>query len=477
MEYIGTNNIAGSKKDFNLYNALLKTFFLFVLMQVFCYLSDGFFNTEVSLFFVHLGLMASAVVYWSQIDWRSGRFDTFGAALVFTYILFKVHAIIDLVYFGSRVEEIPDTVFIPNNPLWWLMESESLSFCGMIFLVSIWRLKVGDLIDKISFAQNKDLVDIRHAKIMYVFSFFSALFLSFFGEELGAYIQFATLIYSFGVACVYFIARDVASSVRAFLLSLALAIPLVFMSLNSGMKEAIFFPLIPSVIIFFSRFRSVSLKICASITMFVILGYSQIYVHYVRDITMQGRISIPATELIDRFVKDFDSLDLEDGIRSMSGRINMTTTRLITFAVAKNQGFVPYEIFGLIPASFVPRMFWQDKPILLPGAAHTMRVLGLDIDIFDVTTATAAGFFLELYLGGGFFVMLAGSFLFGFMLATLQVMSVKKINGLGSLGLSFSFVYMALRFDEKHVVYAFNGIVFSFIFIFAINKALNYLKK
>ena len=92
-----------------------------------------------------------------------------------------------------------------------------------------------------------------------------------------------------------------------------------------------------------------------------------------------------------------------DALDSIGGRVNLTIAHATSVTLADNRGHEPMEVFGMIPASVIPRVFWPGKPIMQPGAMQTARILGGNILVSEIRSATAAGFATELYLGGWWF--------------------------------------------------------------------------
>ena len=85
---------------------------------------------------------------------------------------------------------------------------------------------------------------------------------------------------------------------------------------------------------------------------------------------------------------------------------------------------------------------------------HTARILDRkDLLLSDIKTATAAGFFTELYLGGWYWGVVIGSVVYGVLLGALQLWAGRRAGPFWGLGLSFLTAYWAIRFDESHVLY------------------------
>ncbi len=377
----------------------------------------------------------------------------------------------DSAVYGPRIEDIYRAVPLPANLTLLFLKAEALNHFGILLLVSVWRRVVGNQIDNFSFSNNYREVGRQLPRLVYTAALAIEIATRLAGQDFGALKQISSLTYQLGVVSIFFIASMQRNRYGQVIIAVALAIPLVILALGGGMKEAILFPLVPAVLIIWFGFRSISFKTLAIIIGFVFLAYSQLYVRYVRDTTW-GPIesSYSTVQLLEGFQEHLNHVTLVDGMESISSRINMTISRAITIAIADARGFEPYTIFGPIPASLIPRLFWPNKPVLMPGARHTLRIRNLNIPLTKAGSATAAGFFSELYLGGGFVGWLLGILIYAIMLGAVQRYALQTMKGFGHLALSFLTVYWALRFEEKAVVYAYTEIFFTFILLVLLIK-------
>ena len=290
------------------------------------------------------------------------------------------------------------------------------------------------------------------------------------GVDFGVLSQLSSLTYSFGVVSIFFIASVQPGRLQRVVIAILLGLPMMFLAMTVGMKEEIFFPIVPAAVLYWFGFRSIMLKTIVICLGFIVLAYSQMYVHYVRDVSWGHGTKYNSRDLISGFQQHLKTTTLADGMDSMNSRMNMTISRAITVAIADRNGFEPYNIFGPIPGSVIPRFLWPNKPVLQPGAQHTIRILGLNRSEFEATSSTAAGFFSELYLGGGYIGWFLGVIGYAVLLANIQIFTLKKIPGFGHLALSFVSVYWTLRFEENHIVYAYTSLIFIFIFLFFCNS-------
>ena len=383
-----------------------------------------------------------------------------------------------MLFYGARIDEIYRTVPLPSNLTLLFLKAEALNHFGVLILVAVWRRVIGNQIERFSFLNNYQEVGRQLPQLVYVAALVLQIAQRLGGQEFGALSQVFSITYQFGVVSIFFVSSTQGNRYRQVGMAVFLAIPLAILALGGGVKEAVIFPLVPAVLIVWFRFRSISMKVLMVVLGIVLLAYLQLYTKYVREATWGTHGTNYSTmQLLDGFGEHMNNATLADGMDSINSRINMTVSRAMTIAVADARGFEPYNIFAPIPASLVPRLFWPDKPVLMPGAQHTLRLLGSNLPADRAGSATAPGFFSELYLGGGFAGWALGAISYAMILGIMQRYTLRRTPGFGHLALSFLTVYWAVRFEEKAVVYAYTGLFFTFVFLMLLAKATSFLKR
>lgn len=423
-----------------------------------------------SLLLIHAGSVASLYVYWRLGRWGSARFDCFGAALLLFSLLLRLQAILDLMFYGTRIDAIPPTVPIGDQIAYWLIKGEMLTHAGVLLIVTAWRAAIGRKVEQFSFIRNYGGVSVRLSWVVYVVALAVALILVLGGGNLGVLMQFGAQAYSFGVVAIYFIASRKRHVWMQVVVAIALALPLMLLALGSGMKSEIFFPAVPAALLYWFGYRNVAARTAALVFGIGVLAVAQLYVQYVRAEVWYSEREVATQELVSKFGQQLRWNSVHDGLDSINARINMTSAHAITVSLADVHGLEPVNVFGTIPASFIPRFLWPGKPIMQPGAMHTARIHGWDGPLSEVRSATAPGFAAELYLGGGYLGVLLGALAYGWLLAMAQKITLRHAAGFGHLAFSFLTVYWALRFDETAVVYAYASIVFAVIFALLISR-------
>lgn len=361
---------------------------------------------RMSLAMAHAGGAVALLTFWRLGRWGRARYDCFGAALLLVSAAFRLHAMVDALVYGTRVEEMYRyrTLPVPDPVIDLLLKGEFITTLGMLLVACSWRLAIGGQVERFSFLRQDQQVPLKLALGVYLAALLVDIAGRVLGIGFGPLTQLAGLLFGFGVAAIYFIAARGRSRVRQVATAGLLGLPMAFLAMNGGMKEAIFFPLIPAMLLYWTRFNNITARSLALVLGIALLALSQLYVHYVRDTTWKstGDVQTPTGELVAGFGDQIGTMEPTDALDAISSRVNMTIAHATSVTLADNRGFVPVEVFGMIPASVIPRVFWPGKPIMQPGAMQTARILGGNIPVSEIRSSTAAGFATELYLGGWF---------------------------------------------------------------------------
>ncbi|WP_152207620.1 hypothetical protein [Marinobacter changyiensis] len=429
---------------------------------------------QFCLALVHAAGATALLLFWKLGRWGNARYSAFGAALLLVGCGFRVHALLDALFYGARLENIYkySNVPLPDPVFDLLLKGELITVAGLLIIACSWRLKVGRGVELYSFLFSARAVPLKISVLVYGVAFAVDVLRRVTGVSFGPLEQVASLFFVTGIASTYFIAARRQSAIGQVVLASLLALPLSTLALDSGMKEEIFFPFVPAGILYWINFRQLSARLFVICAAAIVLAISQLYVHNVRELSWRstGDLDIPTTVLVASFVYNLQDAQLMDALDDISSRVNMTTAHAITVTLADQNGYEPGAVFGLIPASVVPRILWPGKPTMQPGAMHTARILGIPGPLSEISSSTAAGFATELYLGGWWIGVLLGAITFGWLLATAQQWAHRFGRGFGHQTLCFVALYWTLRFDEKHVVYAYTSILFVTIFIWMLVK-------
>lgn len=450
-----------------------------VILLLASLLSSVGVEDQICLALVHAGGVIALALFWKKGRWGNARYDSFGAAILILGVVFRIHALVDALIYGARLESIYKYRNVPvEEPVFdLLLKGEFITVMAFLIIASSWRVKVGRNVERHSFIRASQNVPLKISLLIYGSAFAVDVARRLSGVHFGPLEQIASLLFVTGIASIYFIAERRRVPIGKVMRACLLALPLSLLALDSGMKEEILFPFIPAGIIFWTNFKELKTRIAALTAAVVLLAVSNLYVHHVRDLSWKpgGDVNLPTAVLISSFMDSLQNFELVNALDRISSRVNMTTAHAITVTLADHFGHEPVEVFGLIPASVVPRAFWPDKPVMQPGATHTARILGISGPVSEIRSATAAGFAAELYLGGWWFGVIIGAISYGLLLATAQQWAFRFGYGFGHQTLCFIALYWTLRFDEKHVVYAYTSIIFACIFIWMLVKTTTVL--
>ena len=430
---------------------------------------------EVVLVVVHAGSALALWICWRLGRWGRARFSSFGAALLLMGLAFRLLAMVDALAYGTRVDDLYRyrALPLPEPVMDIVIKGEMITLFGMLLVACTWRFVIGRQIEQFSALGSIRQVPQRLPMLVYASALAAQVAQRLLDLSAGPFQQILWLLSTFGVASIYFIAIRKHSAKRQMATAGMLALPLFALAMNSGMKEMMLFPFIPAAILFWIRFNHVAVRAAAIVLAIAVLAISQLYVHHLRAETWraEGTVDMSTGELVRSFGSGLGKSSAMDGLDAISSRVNQTMAHTTTVTLADNRGHEPMAIFGAIPAAFVPRVLWPGKPILQPGAQHTARILGGDIPISQIRSATAAGFFTELYLGGWWFGMILGSIAYGVLLAATQKWALGYAPGFGHQAYCFLVLYSTIRFDETHVVYAYTSIFFSAVFLWMLRRA------
>ena len=442
-------------------------FFLIVLSEY------GLLDEQSVLIGLHLTAAFSFYHYWRCEFWGSAKYDCFGSAMLLISIGFRLICAFDTILFDSRFDAWPLSLSVSSSLLSLHLKGEVVTFFGTLLMVATWCATISESFSRFSFLHTTTIVDNRLFRALYALGLLTQGLIRIIGADFGAFAQLIEMLNSLAVASIYFLANSYprAKSWNRIGMAFALGAPLSFLAMSHGMKSEIFFPFVPFAILTWITFSGTLTRLGFVLVGIFALSAGQVYTGYVRSTSWNSLApSYSTTDLIANTVANADADIAFFGFQSVMARINMTSTHAMTVALTERDGYIPFEIFSGIPASVIPRIIWPAKPILRPGAEHTQRIRGSVQNIEDVSSATAAGFFTELYMGGGIVGLLAVSILYGFLVARIQLSISTLLPESATLALSFLMYYNAVRFDENTIAYALTGLILSYVLMVVIFK-------
>jgi hypothetical protein len=417
------------------------------------------FNDQIVLILIHTYLLLSLLIFKKLEFGKDEKFSNFGYAFISISIFFRLFFLFDTLIFGSRFDEFPETVE-HNNIQHLVLKAESIFLIGLILLIKSWKIFYKSSIFNVSFTHSS----FSNYAWIYIYCLFTQLVLKLTDFDLGPFVQFTFVLNSFGVASIFFIFNSETSSIKmkSIILSFFWGLPLALLSFKSGMKEAMFFPFVPFVILTWKFFKSKFFRVLIVFSIFITLSFSQIYITYIRYESWLNERSLSFAEILNNSILSADFDVFYAALSTVFSRLNSTIPHATTIAMVDNNGFLTKEIIGAIPSTLVPRLIWTDKPVLRPGSDHTKRIRGQEYDNDVVLSASAPGFFTELYLGGGIFIVIFFSLFYGFLVSKIQLFTFRFYPVIFN-SLNFYLIYNIFRFDEIAVVYAYTGLLILFV--------------
>ena len=455
------------KVNFSILKIFVSAIFLYLfLIILFYYLNIfNYSNEQSSLVFLHLSSIISFYYFWKKINWGTAKYDSFGSLIILISIIFRITSIIDTVFFNTRFDAWPPFVTIQSSLLFLHYKGEFITQLGILLMVSTWRISVNKLINHFSLSNILNYFISHDFKILYIFGLLFILIIKIFKINSIILEQLFYVINISTIASIYFILllNNNLNKYAKLLFAFLLALPLFILSLNTGSKETMFLPLIPLLLIYIKYFKNLFSRITLLISIVVIISISQLYIVIVRQLTWADNVSISTKDLINGTFENFDSDLFFLGIEQISLRINPTLSHAITVGIEERDGILPKDIFYKIPYSFIPRIIWPNKPKILTGAEHTQRILQSNKDISEISTSTPAGFFTELYLGGGIAGLIFFSIFYGFLICKIQINILFKFPIEANFIYIFYVLYNSIRFDEFTISYAITGSILFYL--------------
>lgn len=418
------------------------------------------FEGDVWLVLLHIAAAASLYFLWSRGQWGEARFESFGAVVLLAALLYRLIGIVDVLTYGSRIEDWPASVY-SSEPWWAITRGEVLTHLSLVLVVLSWHWLIGRNSVRTAFLVASKRRGKTHQSAWFFYFFAMALELSnrLFNLEYGSAAQMIHVFYLSGIAATLVIANARPNNKSRILWAAGLALPLSFMALGSNMKENIIIPLLPTGILLWVTSKKIGAKLVLLIAAILFTAFLQAYVSFARPILWsetETRISVEQT--IDQFLLETSGEDLLRGLEGAIARLNLTNAHAWSVAIVDRMGYDPDSVFGLARDILIPRFLWPDKPLVDPGGIQTERLMGVSFHE-STRTSIAMGFGGVLYIGGGWIAVVLGSVVFGLFVATCQVLLTKFATETALVIFNFVLFISALRWDEKTLVPAIAGMI------------------
>lgn len=146
---------------------------------------------------------------------------------------------------------------------------------------------------------------------------------------------------------------------------------------------------------------------------------------------------------------------------------------LIVYGATQQFGHTGFATVENLFATFIPRIFWPDKPLIAPGSWFTWYI-GHANTPEEATTSTGTPLASEFYMMFGWPSVILGMLLLGFVYRVyFKIFCLfKSLNIIGAAAIGV-FLMNAPKFHEMHVIYAITGPVVNLVYILILMLVVN----
>jgi hypothetical protein len=462
---------------------MLKAPFLFAAIII--YLTGGVFHIflwrggfeALALFCLYAASTLTLLSLWKGFCFDKNYISSYGSTTLFVSAILQIAAMLAVYLLSVGPTTLRPTVPEPLPPEILALKANALSTIGLILVICSWRFVIWDKIENVSLTPEVPEQQLSAARLLYWGNLCTIAFISLGRIEVFSVRQLLGALFSFAIASIFVLAQSKPPGLPRVSYSFLLALPFTFLALSNGMKEHIIFPLVPTALNTWFAIRGLPAKVF--LLMFGCLCFVTLtlYVNYVRAETWYSRGQKSTPELLTGFVSHIRRNGIENGLEQSLARIEPSKPRMETIAIADGRGLEPNEIFGRLPAMFIPRALWPDKPVVAPGAEHSWRLENRRGSPPPGYWSASAGFFAELYLGGGYLGVILGSIIYGAAIGVMQRFAVQNMPGIAVNSLCFLSFYWSIRLEEAHVLYAYSSIVSFFLVWFFVFKLVYWVNR
>lgn len=412
---------------------------------------------EPNLFLLCLSFWGSLCFFilWRRIDWSGYRYLSFGALFLVASACFRVFAFFDVLIFGNRIETWQVYAY---EPLLSIAYGELNFVVGALILVGTWLAFRGH---ERSIAIIKSWrYDFPTVAVAYVMGAGVVVSVRLFGFNLaflGSIIYVFFMMSAVSLSIVSLGSDERQTWKRCVFLPTLLSLPLVYGSLETGMKENVVFALLPIAMGVFVVVKGAWKRTLVGLMMLTVLCLITVFVGIQRNANWNAREGLSVSQVFDRSV---DAFRLEKtlwltALENLLSRKNPLEMNAWSFAIVENVGhpeeFSPSKAYLM----FIPRILWPEKPEFRPASDFSNIVLGGDAGNY---TATAAGLFSAMYLGSGLWGVLIFSILIGALLALSLSVVIRFGSSFAQVLLLAASLDRALRLDEGWPLHEFGYI-------------------
>jgi hypothetical protein len=418
-------------------------------------------NAAFSLSLLLLGGIASIALCTSAMRRTKGWWQTFGGALAVASMAYRAVAMVEIglgVDLTSQWQVIG--VFSTAEILDAILLGEYVTVIGTLALIAVWdKAGGGKSIALLYGRAATGSVPLQKVLVVYALGFAAGVAQRYFGLDSNGLGLVPSVVYFFGIASLMFV--EVRGRPNLELAAVAfLTVPLVVLAMGGGMKENIIIAALPFMMRFWARLPNPVLR-AGLIGMAVVIATALVsYTQFIRyTFWPYGEQPLPSVTIsaFSSAVRQGDANILDrEAFEGLLSRINPLLVQGGTVAAAYTGQELPgaWETVSATITNIVPRVVWPDKPINRPGFDHSRLLFG-DQFVENVESATAAGFFAELYLLAGWLGAFCGALFFGILIAVIERMTRELRDPMFNGVMALMLFHAALRWNELHLVYSF----------------------
>ena len=243
------------------------------------------------------------------------------------------------------------------------------------------------------------------------------------------------------------------------ILTMTLMLPGILSAASSGIKASIIAAAGPAILANLVRPRGRGFVLLFLGAM-ALAGIVQPLSGVVREANWIRREQISTFEAFERLYEQYQQRGSEvfyEGLKSFSSRASASNDGATVVGVRDERGPIGLETIRNVPAAFIPRVLWPDKPIIAPGAWFTFYI-GRAASPETATSATATPLSTEFYWMSGWWSVALGMALMGAYFSWIWGFMIRLASwNLPMLFAAFSTMGTAMTFDTLHAIYAITG--------------------
>ena len=422
-------------------------------------------NPLAGLFILLLGGVVSLWLYVNAMRSLPGWWQTFGGALAVASIVFRAAALLEI-SMGVDITRQWQVIgiFSDADILSAILLGEYVTVIGTLALIAVWdAARERNATRPLSGRSETSGIPWQKLLPVYLLGFAAGLAQRYLGLDTTGLGLVPSVIYFFGVASLMFV--EVRGRPNLELATVALlTVPLVFLSMGGGMKESIIIAALPLILRIWARLQRpvvrASLVVLAGFIATALVSYTQ----FIRqNYWPYGDTPLPSVTIaaFSAAVRDGDAeLVDREAFEGVLSRINPLLAQGGTIAAPYTGQELPvaWDTVAAAVTNIVPRALWPGKPINRPGFEHSRLLFG-DQFVENIESATAAGFFAELYLLMSWPGVFGSAVFFGLLIAALERMTRRFRDPLFGGVVALMLFHTALRWSELPLVYSFATLV------------------